>query len=186
MAELLRCKACGYVAEAGRVGDLCPACGVPRKMMEEWKDPVSSRRRQVLDLHLHPIIDHFTVAFLAAGLVLCLAVLVLPGLFQQAVGDMVTALLAVLPLAVIASLVSGLVDAKVRFRRTNTPALRQKKLLGIVLLAVSVAAAAIVLTVGPYGSWARYVDAGLMAVGAACAGGLGRDGARLLPAMFPG
>jgi len=186
MAELLRCKSCGYVAEAGKVGDVCPACGVPRKMMEPWKDPVSPPRRRVLDMHLHPIIDHFTVAFLAAGFVLALVALVLPALLPQLVADLMIGMLGVLPLAVVASFVSGLVDGSLRFRRTRAPALRAKKLLGAVLFLLSVAVAAIVLVAGPYEVWARYADVVLLAAGVACAGALGRDGARLLPAMFPG
>jgi len=186
MAALLRCRSCGYVAEAGRVGDVCPACGVPRKMMEEWTDPVSAQRRRVLDLHLHPIVDHFTVAFLASGFALSLVALVLPGLLRQVVTDLLIGLLGVLPLMVIASFLTGLLDAKARFRRTRAPVLRQKKLAGIGLLALSVAAAAIVLVAGPYAPWPRYADVILLAGGVACAAVLGRDGARLLPALFPG
>ena len=73
---MLRCKSCGYVIEAGRVGEVCPACGVPRRMMEAWKDPVSDRRRLYLWLDVHPIVAHFTVAFSASAFVLSLVVLI--------------------------------------------------------------------------------------------------------------
>ena len=30
MKKYVRCKACGYIMEEGKVGDRCPACGAPR------------------------------------------------------------------------------------------------------------------------------------------------------------
>jgi len=54
LTELMRCRSCGYVTEARRVGGVCPACGVPRKMMEPWKDSVSEQRRLFLWLDVHP------------------------------------------------------------------------------------------------------------------------------------
>src|SRR5271157_5180535 len=123
MAELMRCRSCGYVTEAAKVGDVCPACGVPRKLMEPWKDPVSDRRRLFLWLDVHPIVDHFTVSFSASAFVLSLMVLVLPNLFRQTVTDIMRGFLGVLPLAVIASFVTGIFDARVRFRKSTTPML---------------------------------------------------------------
>ena len=186
MAELLRCKSCGYVVEAGRVGEVCPACGVPRKMMEEWKDPVSASRRRVLRLDLHPIIDHFTVAFLATGFVLSVVMIAAPDLFPRVTTDLLLVLLGALPLAVIASFLSGLLDARVRFRRTGTPALTNKKLLGIAVFVISLAAAGLALFVGPAVPWARGAIALVLAAGVVCTGALGRIGASLLHAMFPG
>ena len=186
MAELLRCKSCGYVAEAGKVGDVCPACGVPRKMMEPWKDPVSEKRRLLLSFDIHPIIVHFSISFVASAFVLALFVLVFPGLFRETVTGILSALEGVLPLAVIASFLTGLLDGRIRFRRTTTPLLRRKKLLGLVFFVTTAAAAILTFVVGPYEAWVRTVDAVLLAGGVACAIGLGRIGAGLLPALFPG
>ena len=63
MAELVKCKSCGYVMEAGKLHDSCPACGVPAKMFEPFTDPVSSKRRSILALHIHPVLVHFPQAF---------------------------------------------------------------------------------------------------------------------------
>ena len=186
MAELLRCRSCGYVAEASRTGEVCPACGVPRKMMDPWKDPVSERRRLVLWLDVHPIIDHFTVSFAASAFVLSLVVLVLPGFHPQTVRDILLGLTAALPVAVVGSFASGLLDARVRFRRTSTPVLNRKKVLGAALFAFSAGAAAVVILVGPYADWARVTDAVLLAAGVAVSVSLGRLGQGLLPAIFPG
>ncbi len=186
MAELMRCKSCGYVAAAGTVGDVCPACGVPRKMMEPWKDPVSERRRILLSFDIHPIVVHFSISFVASGFVLALFVLVFPGLFREAVTGILQALEAVLPLAVIASFLSGIFDGTIRFRRTTTPLLTRKKLLGLGFFVSTTAAAVLSFAVGPYETWVRIACVLLLAGGVAFALGLGRIGGRLLPALFPG
>jgi len=186
MAQLLRCRSCGYVSEAARVRDVCPACGVPRKMMEPWNDPVSDRRRLMLWFDIHPIIDHFTVSFAASAFVLSLVVLVLPEFHPQTVRDILLGFTTVLPLSVIGSFLSGLLDARVRFRKTGTPVLNRKKLLGLVLFLVSAAAGSVVIFVGPYEPWARPVDAALLAAGVSIAVSLGRLGQGLLQAIFPG
>jgi len=63
MANLMRCKACGYVTDQGNIKDVCPACGVPAKMFEPYNHPVSLKRRRILDLHTHPVMVHFPQAF---------------------------------------------------------------------------------------------------------------------------
>ena len=63
MANLIRCKACGFVTDQGKIKDVCPACGVPAKMFEPYTHPVSLKRRRILDLHTHPVMVHFPQAF---------------------------------------------------------------------------------------------------------------------------
>jgi rubredoxin len=184
--ELMRCKSCGYVMEAGKVGEVCPACGVPRKMMESWNDPVSERRRMFLSLDMHPIVDHFSVSFVASAFVLSLVVLILPDFFPGTLTSIFRGFLGVLPLAVIASFVTGLFDARVRFRRTTTPVLTSKKLYGGALFLCSIGAAAIAFLVGPYVPWARAADAVILSAGVVIAVRLGRLGQGLLQAIFPG
>ena len=186
MAELMRCKSCGYVTEAARLGEVCPACGVPRKMMESWKDPVSEKRRMFLGLDIHPIVDHFSVSFAASAFVLALFVLIFPSLFRQTATGVLRGFIGILPLAVIASFVTGLFDAKVRFRRTTTPLLTRKKVLGLIFFLSTAAAAVITFVAGPYETWVRILDAVLLANAVLCAAGLGRIGKGLLEAIFPG
>ena len=186
MAELLRCRTCGYVVEAKRVGEVCPACGVPRKMMESWKDPVSEPRRYLLWFDVHPIIDHFSTSFAACAFVLALFVLLFPELFRETATGILRGFVGVLPVAVLASFVSGLFDGKARFRRTTTPLLKKKKVLGIVFFATTAAVAVLMYAVGPFVTWVRIVDVLLLAGGVVCAVGLGRIGRGLLSAIFPG
>ena len=77
MAQL-KCKACGYIIDEKKLGDVCPACGVPRKAFEPWTDDMSPRRRTLLTLNLHPIALHFPQAFSAMIPVFILAGLLLP------------------------------------------------------------------------------------------------------------
>ncbi len=152
----------------------------------ELEGPGVPRRRLVLWLDLHPIIDHFTVSFAASAFVLSLVVLVLPEFHPQTVRDIILGFGGVLPVAVAASFLTGLLDARVRFRRTGTPVLNRKKALGAALFVVSAAAAGIVLFAGPYTGWARGVDALLLAAAVTFSVSLGRLGQGLLPAIFPG
>jgi len=186
MAELLRCKTCGYVVEAGRVGDVCPACGVPRKMMEPWKDPLSAQRRFLLGLDVHPIIDHFSISFATCAVVVAAFALLFPGILHQTSAGVMRVFVGVLPLAVLASYVSGVYDGKLRFRRTTTPVLRNKKLLGALFFTFTVIAAVLCFSVDPSATWAGVSVILLEALGLGCAFLLGRAGKDLLGAFFPG
>jgi uncharacterized membrane protein len=186
MAELLRCKTCGYVVEASRVGEVCPACGVPRKMMEAWKDPLSPRRRFLLGLDVHPIIDHFSITFATCAVVVALFVLLLPDVLRQTSMSVMRVFVGVLPLAVLASYVSGLYDGKLRFRRTSTPVLRTKKLLGALFFVFAVTAAVLCFLGDPFTTWVGVSVTALEILGLGCAFFLGRAGKDLLSAFFPG
>ena len=186
MAELLRCKSCGYISEAGRVGDVCPACGVSRKMMEPWKDPMSERRRLLLGLDMHPVVDHFSVSFATCGVVVALIVFLFPGVFFRPAADIMRVFVGVLPFAVVASFVSGLYDGKLRFRKTTTPILRSKKVLGALFFAFSAVAAVLVFALGVSLPWVRAAISVLELGGLLCAFILGRKGKDLLGAFFPG
>jgi len=183
---LVRCKSCGYVIEEGRLKDVCPACGVPRKMFEPFTDTVSTRRRRLLSLDIHPIIVHWAVSFAVSALVLSLVALALPGLFVSTVRGGLRVTGGMLPLIVAASFIAGRIDGKIRFRKAKSRILRLKTAVGIIFFALAAAVSAIILLVGPHVAWARVVDAVLLAGCTACAFILGRAGARLLCAMFPG
>jgi predicted ABC-type exoprotein transport system permease subunit len=154
--------------------------------MESWKDPVSERRRLMLWLDIHPTIDHFSVSFAACAFVLALFVLLLPTLFRETATGILRGFIGVLPVAVLASFVSGLFDGKVRFRRTTTPVLKKKQVLGIVFFVSTAAAAVLTYAAGPHVTWVRTVDVLLLAVGVGCAVALGRIGRGLASSLFPG
>jgi uncharacterized membrane protein len=184
--QLLRCRSCGFIMEESRAGEVCPACGVPRKMLEPWADPVSEKRRRLLGFDIHPILVHFPVAFTVSALAVCLFSLVFPEVFRLGMTALLRALLAALPIVTAAAFCAGLLDGKVRFRRVTTPLLRRKILLGGILFLSVLAAALLTFLVGPYVPWVRIADALLLAAGLAAASGLGLIGSKLVSALFPG
>jgi len=200
MAEMLRCKACGYVTEASRVKNACPACGaapgragstdVPgraaRKAMEAWKDPAGRGRRLLLSLSLHPIILHFTMTFACCALLFALVSLLAPGLYPQTVTGLLEIFTVILPVVVLAAFTAGLADGRARFRRVNTPVLVRKIAFGAVFFVVSCAAAWMILAIGPGAPGVTGAVTALLAVGVVCAAVLGRIGAGLLGAVLPG
>jgi uncharacterized membrane protein/rubredoxin len=186
MAQLVRCKSCGYVTEEGKLKDVCPACGVPRKMFEPFTDTISSKRREILDLDIHPIIVHFAISFALSAFVLALSILAFPTLFRATVTGAIRVFGGALPLILIATFFSGRFDARVRFRKARSALLRIKTIVGIAFFLLAAASASLILLVGPFTPWVSIVDAILLAGCVCCAFILGRIGSRLLYALFPG
>src|SRR5512140_738494 len=62
MKELVRCGPCGFVMDAEKLGDVCPACGLPRKVFEPYRERVSRNRLILLNFDLHPIAIHLSQA----------------------------------------------------------------------------------------------------------------------------
>jgi uncharacterized membrane protein len=155
-------------------------------MMESWKDPVPEGRRFVLSFELHPVIDHFAVSFAASAFVLSLFVLVFPQLYSQTATGMLRAFVGVLPFAVLAAFITGVIDGKARFRRVSTRALNRKKIIGAVHFIVTVGTAALLLSTGSFETWVREACAALLAVSVVCTALLSRQGAALAKAVIPG
>ena len=63
MTQLLRCKPCGYIIKEQDLGQVCPACGMPKSAFEPYKENISPKRKFILGLDLHPIAVHFPQAF---------------------------------------------------------------------------------------------------------------------------
>jgi hypothetical protein len=188
MAELLRCRTCGYVAEARRVRAACPACGAARKALDAWRDPVGPGRRLLLSLDIHPILLHFSMTFVCLALVLALVALAFPGVYPQTVAGLLVIFTAVLPVAVLAAFLSGLLDARARFRRLTSPLLIRKMIWGAALFLVSCAAAACALLPGAGTGTTEglAVLAALLAAAVVCSAVLGRMGKGLLAGLLPG
>jgi hypothetical protein len=130
MAALVRCRSCGFITGQSRVKDVCPACGVPARNMLEYTDPLSVKRRRILTLDIHPVIDHFSEAFSFSVLVLSVAGLFVRGSLDTYLFDTLITMSFFTPLAVLLSFLTGLMDGKIRFRRVTTPILTRKMILG--------------------------------------------------------
>lgn len=148
MANLMRCKACGFVMAESKIGHVCPACGLPKTVFEEYKEKVSAKRIFILGLDLHPIAVHFP-----QSLSVLIAVFIAGSMIfgSQLAEQLLTAskiLVVLLPVSVVGAIVVGFIDAQARFRRINTPMLVKKIVVGMVLLVISVVMCVIVLRSG--------------------------------------
>ena len=158
MKQYVRCKACGYIMEADKVGKLCPACGVPAKAFEPYEERISEKRKRVLDLHIHPIVVHLAQG-LAPLIVLFAIVLAIlgEGALKTTLVQATRVLAAFLPLSVILAFAAGLIDGNLRFHKVTTPLLVKKMIFGALFFVLSLGAAALALFVGLDGGGARFL-----------------------------
>jgi hypothetical protein len=138
MKELVRCRPCGFVMEADKLGDVCPACGLPRKVFEPYRERVSLNRLRLLNLDLHPIVIH-----LSQALVIAIPLLVILrsffGTFQPEVIKNVLIFSAfIFPFTLAMAIVTGIIDGLTRFKTLATPLLRVKIIFSIIILTLSI------------------------------------------------
>ncbi len=185
MKQMMRCKACGYVMSEDRLGEKCPACGVSSKAFEPWTDPLSPRRRFLIDLDMHPIMLHFPQALSVLVPVLILADQLLPLPRGIEVTQAIRVLSILVFPAAAAAFAAGLVDGHSRFRKIGTPALIRKMVIGSVFLGTAFAlslTAFLHYTVEPV-RWTLFV---LALVGLGLQVILAQIGKRLMCVFLPG
>ena len=186
MANLIRCKACGYVTVEGKIKDVCPACGVPAKMFEPYTDPVSEKKRRMLNLHIHPIMVHFPQAFAVTIFLLALLSYIASPAIKNALIISIQVISFLLPYFIILALLTGLLDGKIRFRKLTTPFLTRKIIIGVIFLNVSLGLAYLAFSGGLPVSPIREYFLMLAIIAVACGTGLGIIGGKMMEAKFPG
>jgi hypothetical protein len=186
MNTMVRCKSCGYAIAEGKLKDMCPACGVPRKMFEPWTDPVSEKRRALFEMNLHPLVIHFTVAFAASAFALSLVSLAFPRFLAGLATNMLVVMTAVLPITVLAGWAAGVFDGKIRFRRATAPLLVRKMVTGAAVFLETLAAAVLLFALGLDPLWVRVSVAVLLGVALGGVAILAKIGMGLLGAKVPG
>jgi hypothetical protein len=186
MANLIKCKACGYVTKEGKIKDICPACGVGAKMFEPYTDPVSEKRRLILGLHIHPIMVHFPQAFAITLFLLAALSYFAPSAIKEALFVSIQVISFLLPYFVLLSLLTGLFDGKIRFRKVTTPFLKKKIVIGLFFLIISIALVFVAFSGGLPTSPMREYFTLLAIIAVACGAGLGLLGGHLMDAKFPG
>jgi len=139
MKELLRCRPCGFVIESDKLGDVCPACGMPRKVFEPYRERVSRNRLILLNFDLHPIVIH-----LSQALVITIPVLIIfTNLFKQFQPEILKNVLefsvVVFPFTLFLAIITGVIDGLTRFKTLATPILRVKIIFSLIILSLSVA-----------------------------------------------
>jgi hypothetical protein len=138
MKELVRCRPCGFVIEADKLGDVCPACGMPRKVFEPYRERVSRNRLKLLNFDLHPIAIHLSQALVIAIPVL----IIITGLYKQFQPEILRSVLTfavfIFPFTLVLAIITGIIDGLTRFKTLATPILRVKIIFSIIILVLSV------------------------------------------------
>jgi len=185
MAKLIRCRPCGYVGTQAETGQPCPACGAAATAFEPYEDKVSARRRFILDLDLHPILVHAPQAFATLLPLLAAVGICLPAFYETELAAVVIFHALILPPSVVGAIISGLIDGRTKMKRLKARFLVRKIILGLCLLAISGAGAAVVALGGfQQGTKLPVLVLGVASFG--CAVLLGRTGKRLIIPILPG
>jgi len=181
MKELVRCRPCGYVMEAHKLGDVCPACGLPRKVFEPYRERVSPNRMLVLSFDLHPIVIHLSQAFVIAIPVLA----ILKNFFSEFQPDMVEHVLIfsvfLFPFTLVFAIITGVIDGLTRFKTLRTPLLRVKIIFSIIILTLSIA----MFIIGPRENY-YWITIILSVLSLAAGVQLGLWGKKLINVILPG
>jgi hypothetical protein len=181
MKELVRCKACGYVMEADELKDVCPACGMPAKVFEPYRERVALNRLFILSLDLHPIAIHLSQTFVILIPSLILLTILLPGFNNGLFTSVIRFSIYVFPLTLLAAICTGIVDGLFRFRTLTSPILRLKIIFSSVIIVLAVLMFFIAKD-GNYGILTILLSLGSLF----CAVRLGLLGKKLLNVILPG
>jgi hypothetical protein len=138
MKELVRCRPCGFVMEASKLGDVCPACGMPRKVFEPFRERVSGNRLLILSFDLHPIAIHLSQA-LVIVIPLLAIITKFFSLFHPAIlKNVLIFSVYAFPFTLILSIFTGIIDGLTRFKTLNTPLLKIKIIFSLIIVLVSI------------------------------------------------
>jgi len=181
MKELVRCRPCGFVMEADKLGDVCPACGLPRKVFEPYRERVSRNRLMILNFDLHPIVIHLSQAFVIAIPILA----ILTNFFKEFQPEMLKNVMIfsvfVFPFTLIMAIITGIIDGLTRFKTLATPLLRVKIIFSLIILSLSVA----LFFVAPHENlFLLTIALSILALGSGIQ--LGLWGKRLINVILPG
>lgn len=179
--ELVRCRPCGYVMKASDLGDVCPACGLPRNVFEPYRERVSANRLFILALDIHPIAIHLSQTFVALTPLLIIFHYIFPNFQEVIVHSVINFSIFMLPLSLIASTISGVIDGITRFKTLRTPMLKSKIILSATILVIAFAQWA--FATPDVFHWTNLV---LSFAALACAVKLGLIGKGLLDVILPG
>jgi hypothetical protein len=181
MKELVRCKPCGYVMEAGKLKDVCPACGMPAKAFEPYRERVALNRLFILSLDLHPIAIHLsqTFVFLIPGLILFTKFF--PDFQNELFTHVIKFAVYAFPLTLISAILTGILDGLFRFKTLTPPLLRLKIIFSSIIIVLA-SAMFFVAKDGDYGIVTILLSLGCLF----CAVRLGLLGKHLIDVILPG
>jgi hypothetical protein len=163
------------------LGDVCPACGLPRNVFEPYRERVSPNRLLLLSLDIHPIAIHLSQTFVALTPVLIIFHLVFPHFHEIIIHSVINFSVFALPFSLILSFISGLVDGITRFKTLRTPLLKSKIIFSSSILILA-SIQLIIFTPSVY-SWITIL---LSLASLGCAVKLGLLGKHLIDVILPG
>lgn len=139
MKELVRCRPCGFVIEADKLGDVCPACGLPRKVFEPYREKVSLNRLLILNFDLHPIAIHLSQALVIAIPFLTFMINFFGNFQPEIMKSVLIFSVVAFPLTLVLAIITGIVDGLTRFKTLATPLLYRKIFASVVIVILSIA-----------------------------------------------
>jgi len=138
MKELVRCRPCGFVIDADKLGDVCPACGMPRKVFEPYRERVSRNRLVLLNFDLHPIAIHLSQALVIAIPVLAILMMAFKQFQPDIIKNVLIFSVFIFPFTLVLAIITGIIDGLTRFKTLATPILRVKIIFSLIILTLSV------------------------------------------------
>jgi len=138
MKELVRCRPCGFVIDADKLGDVCPACGMPRKVFEPYRERVSRNRLVLLNFDLHPIAIHLSQALVIGIPVLAILMMAFKQFQPDIIKNVLIFSVFIFPFTLVLAIITGIIDGLTRFKTLATPILRVKIIFSLIILTLSV------------------------------------------------
>lgn len=167
--------------EADKLKDVCPACGMPRKAFEPYRERVALNRLFVLSLDLHPIAIHLSQTFVFLIPALLLFTRFFPEVHNELFVNVLIFSVYAFPLTLITAILTGILDGLFRFKTLTPPILRLKILFSSI---ITLLASALFFTAkaGNYGLITILLSLGCLF----CAVRLGMLGKHLIDVILPG
>ncbi|MCK7535338.1 MAG: hypothetical protein MZV63_32330 [Marinilabiliales bacterium] len=172
---------CGYVMEAGKLKDVCPACGMPAKAFEPYRERVALNRLFVLSLDMHPIAIHLSQTFVILIPLMMFSTMLFPDFNRDIFTSVLQFSIYVFPLTLIAAIITGVIDGLFRFKTLTPPILRLKIILSSIIIVLS-GTMFFVAKDGNYGLFTIILSLGCLF----CAVRLGLLGKHLIDVILPG
>lgn len=167
--------------DADKLGDVCPACGMPRKVFEPYRERVSRNRLILLNFDLHPIVIHLSQAFVIAIPMLVIITNLFKHFQPEMLNNVIIFSVKVFPFTLCLAIITGVIDGLTRFKTLATPILRVKIIFSIIILALSVA----LFFVAPVGDlYILTIVLSILSLGAGIQ--LGLWGKKLINVILPG
>jgi hypothetical protein len=167
--------------EADKLGDVCPACGMPRKAFEPYRERVSLNRLFLLKFDLHPIAIHLSQALVIAIPLLAIIINLFKHFQPEILSSVLIFSVYVFPFTLVIAMITGTIDGITRFKTLRTPLLRVKIIFSIIILSLSI----VLFFVAPYEHYGVFtIVLGILCLAAAVQ--LGLWGKKLINVILPG